>query len=205
MRDHFADLRQEWARHAQWLGAAAQGHRNAHHAFGSWLPPFGPPGHGRGRTRGRRGNVRVAILALLAERPMHGYEMIQEIEERSGGMWRPSPGSVYPTLQLLEDEGLITSQQSDGKRLYTLTDAGREQAGKGQQAPWEQFTEGFDWDTMQKLRDSIVQLAMAFKQLVQTGTEAQKAQAAEVLAEARRKLYAILAEDGGDEGSDPDE
>lgn len=91
-------------------------------AFGPFGPPFGggPFGGGRGgrgggRGRARRGDVRASILALLKDRPMHGYEMIQEIGERSGGAWKPSPGSVYPTLQLLEDEGLITSA-SEGAR-----------------------------------------------------------------------------------------
>jgi DNA-binding PadR family transcriptional regulator len=163
--------------------------------FGPWRPPFGPPGH-RGRGgRGRRGDVRAAILALLAERSMHGYEMISELEERTGGMWRPSPGSVYPTLQLLEDEGLISSEQVDGKRLYSLTDTGREQAGRAQQAPWDRITEGFDWDTMNRLRGGIVALTTAFGQLMASGTAEQKAQAAEVLADAKRRLYAILAED----------
>src|SRR5688500_7319047 len=90
-------------------------------AWGGGFPPFGRgwhgPGHGRGRGRGpgRRANVRAALLALLVERPMHGYEMIQELETRTGGIWRPSPGSVYPTLQLLEDEGLIAAEEAGGR------------------------------------------------------------------------------------------
>ena len=81
-------------------------------------------------------NVRPALLALLLERPMHGYEMIQELEARTGGVWRPSPGSVYPTLQLLEDEGLIAGEEGEGRRRFTLTDAGRAEAErKGQRAP----------------------------------------------------------------------
>src|SRR5512138_1738522 len=116
-------------------------------AFAMWMPPFpgpdfgpgpgghgrgwGPgrgsdwgPGRGRGRGRGRRGrgDVRAALLALLAERPMHGYEMIQELDARTGGIWRPSPGSVYPTLALLEDEGLVTSDTSEGRKRFSLTD-----------------------------------------------------------------------------------
>jgi DNA-binding PadR family transcriptional regulator len=83
-------------------------------------------GHGRGGHRAKRGDVRSAILALLGEKPMHGYEMIQELEERSGGRWRPSAGSIYPTLQLLEDEGLVRAQEVEGKRVFDLTDAGRE-------------------------------------------------------------------------------
>jgi len=109
------------------------------HHYGPWMAPF--PGHfafdfdprgrgrgGRGRGRRNRGDVRAALLALLNERPMHGYEMIQELDDRTGGIWRPSPGSVYPTLQLLEDEGLITSETSEGRKRFTLTDAGREEA-----------------------------------------------------------------------------
>src|SRR6478735_6661636 len=82
-------------------------------------------GRGRGGPRARRGDVRAAVLALLDERPMHGYEMIKELEERTQGAWVPSPGSIYPTLQLLEDEGLIRGEESDGKRRFALTDAGK--------------------------------------------------------------------------------
>ena len=99
------------------------------------LAPFGPMGPGRGRRgrggpgrRARRGDVRAAVLALLVERPMHGYEMIQELEERTGGVWRPSPGAVYPALQLLEDQGLVTADETEGKRRYQLTEAGRTHA-----------------------------------------------------------------------------
>src|SRR3954463_4992149 len=81
--------------------------------------PWGPPFRGRGGgPRVRRGNVRVAILAPLAERPMHGYEMIQELESRTNGLWRPSAGSIYPTLQQLEDEGLVAGEESEGKRRF---------------------------------------------------------------------------------------
>ena len=92
-----------------------------------WRGPFGPWDRLRHRGgRGRRANVREAILTLLAERPMHGYEMIQEIEQRSRGAWRPSPVSVYPTLQLLEDEGLIVAEPAEGgRKRYSLTDNGR--------------------------------------------------------------------------------
>src|SRR6476469_6636915 len=95
---------------------------------------------GRGGPRARRGDVRAAILALLADRPMHGYEMIQELEERTRGAWSPSAGSIYPTLQLLEDEGLIEGTESDGKRRFALTDSGREQAGKrrSDSTPWDE-------------------------------------------------------------------
>ena len=84
----------------------------------------GGRGYGRGRHRVRRGDVRSAILALLDDRPMHGYEMITELEERTGGRWRPSAGSIYPTLQLLEDEGYIKADDSDGKKVYHVTPEG---------------------------------------------------------------------------------
>jgi DNA-binding PadR family transcriptional regulator len=172
--------------HEEWLGH--------HGAFGPFGPP-GPPGPWRGRGRGRRGrgDVRAAILALLAERPMHGYEMIQELEARTGGVWRPSPGSVYPTLQLLEDEGLITGDEGEGRRRFTLTDAGRAEAERQGQAPWEQVTAGVApaaWN----LRDAIAQTAQAAWSVGAAGTEAQQAKALEILHDARRRLYAILAE-----------
>src|SRR3954465_239633 len=114
--------------------------------------PWGPRG-GRGGPRGRarRGDVRASILALLKDRPMHGYEMIQEIAERSGGAWKPSPGSVYPTLQLLEDEGLIASASEGGKKLFSLTDDGRTAAEEGPEAPWEEAGRGVDWEAMNEI------------------------------------------------------
>jgi DNA-binding PadR family transcriptional regulator len=196
---------EEWSPRDAWFGWGPRGPRfggrdyDLRWAFGQMRPPFGPGmGHGRGRGRagGRGGNVRSAVLRLLLERPMHGYEMIQQLDERTGGMWRPSPGSVYPTLQMLEDEGLITSQQTAGKRLYSLTDAGRERAEQTEDVPWRQHTEGFDWDTMNKLRTSVTQLMTAFGQLMHSGTDEQKARAAEVLNQARRRIYAILADEG---------
>src|SRR5262245_59971951 len=119
--------------------------------FGIGFGP-GPRGRGRGgRGRGKRGDVRAAILKLLAERPMHGYEMIQEIAERSHNLWRPSPGSVYPTLQLLVDEGLIVPRKPEvppatesegGKKLFELTDDGRAAAEKIETPPWEEIADG---------------------------------------------------------------
>jgi DNA-binding PadR family transcriptional regulator len=159
-------------------------------------PGFGPgPRRGRGGPRARRGDVRAAVLALLADRPMHGYEMIKEIEERSDGAWTPSAGSIYPMLQLLEDEGLIRGEDSDGKRRFSLTDSGRtEQAEKAADvAPWDAVKAGFPAGQLQ-LRSAIGQLVPAVKTLAQDGTEAQQQQAREILDEARRKLYAILAE-----------
>jgi DNA-binding PadR family transcriptional regulator len=155
-------------------------------------------GHGRGRGRGRRPNVRGAVLALLTERPMHGYEMIQELDSRTGGAWRPSPGSIYPTLQLLEDEGLIvvsTTEDSGGARKrFTLTDAGQEEATQAAQTPpWDEFAQG-TINSWHEIRDAGFQAMNALRQVMMTGTDDQRERAAQVLDETRRKLYAILAE-----------
>jgi DNA-binding PadR family transcriptional regulator len=136
------------------------------------------------------------VLALLTERPMHGYEIIQQIEERSGGVWRPSPGSIYPTLQLLADEGLVSGDETGGRRLFTLTDAGREQAGRHEgQSP---FTQERDetFEVAHQFREELGQLGMAVWQVAQVGTEAQRTEILGVLAEARRRAYQLLA-DGG--------
>ncbi|MET9375587.1 PadR family transcriptional regulator [Streptomyces sp. NPDC003035] len=175
-------------------------------AFGPFGPGFGGGpfrggpfsggrGHGGGRGRARRGDVRASILALLKDRPMHGYEMIQEIGERSGGAWKPSPGSVYPTLQLLEDEGLITSASDGGKKLFTLTEAGRAEAESGPEAPWEEAGRGVDWEALNEVRQAGFGLMEAFGQVWKTGSAQQREKAVEVINEARKKLYLILADE----------
>ncbi|MFF3291416.1 PadR family transcriptional regulator [Streptomyces sp. NPDC003023] len=182
-------------------GHRGQGdHDGRRAAFGPWGPPFGggPFGDGRGRGgrgRARRGDVRASILALLKDRPMHGYEMIQEIGERSGGAWKPSPGSVYPTLQLLEDEGLIVSASEGGKKLFTLTDTGRTEAESGPEAPWEEAGRGVDWDTLNEIRQAGFGLMEAFGQVWKTGDVEQRQKAVAVINEARKKLYLILADE----------
>jgi DNA-binding PadR family transcriptional regulator len=136
------------------------------------------------------------VLALLAERPMHGYEMIKEVEERTGGIWKPSAGSIYPTLALLEDEGLVASEESEGKRRFTLTDEGREQAeGRSGDSPWEQVTAGADPGEM-RLRQSFVALRAAVRQVGMAGTADQADRARELLDETRKRIYSILAEEG---------
>jgi DNA-binding PadR family transcriptional regulator len=143
-----------------------------------------------------RGDVRTAVLALLAEKPMHGYQIIQEIGERSGGSWKPSPGSVYPTLQLLTDEGLISATESNGRKTYTLTDEGTTAAAASaeQSAPWE-AQGGRDGMKTGALPKAGIDLAHATAQVARTGSPQQVDEAVEVLNDARRKLYAILAQE----------
>ena len=164
--------------------------RGMHGAAGFGGPFFGP-----GRRAGR-GDIRAAILALLAEEPMHGYQVIQVISERSGGNWTPSPGSVYPTLQQLEDEGLIEPAASEsGRRVFTLTDAGRaaSTAADGP-APWEEAVGEADTDLVE-LRDLVHQVLAATRQVAQAGTAAQIKGAQDVLRTARKGIYRLLAED----------
>jgi DNA-binding PadR family transcriptional regulator len=174
--------------------------------FGEFPPPppgWGPggPGHrhrqgrrGPGGRRGKRGDVRAAILALLAEQPRHGYEIIREIGERSGGFWKPSPGSVYPTLQMLADEDLVVSKDEGGKKLFELTESGRA-AAEQQDAvpPWEHIAHDVD-PVEVNLRKAGATLAAAVMQVMHAGSEAQQARAVDVLNEARRTIYGILAE-----------
>ena len=156
---------------------------------------WGPPGR-RGRAR-RRGDVRAAILTLLAERPMHGYEMIQEITERSGGTWRPSPGSVYPTLQLLEDEGLVRAAESDGSRkLFELTEEGRAVAEKIAAPPWEHTSDGADETAAGHagLSTAVAQLMTAVAQAGYAATGEQLERIVGAIDTARREIYRILGE-----------
>jgi DNA-binding PadR family transcriptional regulator len=149
----------------------------------------------RAGTRAGRGEVRSAILALLAERAMHGYQMIGEIEERSGGSWKPSAGSVYPTLQLLVDEGLISAEESNGRKIYSLTEAGREDvAGADASAIWE-ATGSPSVAGFAALPKAGIELAQAASQVGRTGSPKQVQEAVKVLDEARRRLYSILAQD----------
>jgi len=127
---------------------------------------------------------------------MHGYQIIKEIEQRSGGVWTPSAGSVYPTLQHLEDEDLVTSDLSDGKKVFSITESGRTAyaARASSKAPWEEVGDDVD-DTLIELRDGIGQVANAVRQIARGGTTAQVSAAKRVLADTRRALYRILAED----------
>ena len=128
---------------------------------------------------------------------MHGYEMIQEISERSGGLWRPSPGSVYPTLQLLVDEGLLVGAESEGsKRLFELTDEGRAAAEKIETPPWDEIAEGWkDQEPGQvSLHAALSQLMAAVAQSAHAATEEQQERIAGIVNNARREVYNILGE-----------
>ncbi|MCR2763490.1 PadR family transcriptional regulator [Microbacterium sp. zg.B48] len=148
-----------------------------------------------GGTRMGRGDVRAAVLALLAEKPMHGYQIIQLIEERSGGSWKPSPGSVYPTLQLLADEGLISAEESNGRKTYSLTEEGRQVADEaGKSVPWETSAAKENPRTA-GLPKAGIDLAQAVAQVGRTGTPEQVKESIAVLDEARRRIFSILAQD----------
>jgi DNA-binding PadR family transcriptional regulator len=178
------------------------------HGLGGHGPPFDPrafwhgPWRGMGfgpggrRSRARRGDVRAAILLLLAEEQRNGYQLMEEIESRSGGAWRPSPGSVYPALAQLEDEGLIRSDESSGRRSFELTDEGRRHVADHRESlgsPWDDAGENVPSDFVD-LRNLIGQLGMATLQVGQSGNEDQIAEAKRILAETRKSLYRILAE-----------
>jgi DNA-binding PadR family transcriptional regulator len=167
--------------------------------FGFPLGGFGPGGGGppwRGGRKARRGDIRTAALLLLAEEPRNGYQIMQEVEERSEGAWRPSPGSVYPALQQLEDEGLIRAEEVEGRKLFRLTVEGLakvEERDAERPAPWEQMG-GEPGSKAHELGRAMRDVAYAFAQVMRAGSEEQQEQARQVLTNARRELYRILAD-----------
>jgi len=193
-------------------GGGRHGRGGRRGGFGYGPPPFGfPPGFGphmaarffmRRGGRMKRGDVRAGILALLAEQPLNGYQIMQELETRSRGMWRPSPGSVYPALQQLGDEGLVREQAGAGGRVFELTDSGRKavEAQAKHEAPWESAASAAS-DESFELLGLAQQIGAAAAQVLQTGNAAQIAEARKSLIATRRALYRILAEDdlAGDE------
>jgi DNA-binding PadR family transcriptional regulator len=163
------------------------------------MPGFfgpGPAPYGSG-PKVRKGDVRAAALALLAEGPRNGYQVIQEIAERSHGIWRPSPGSVYPALQQLEDESLVRAEEEGGRRTYRLTEEGRAHvAGHREELaePWAAVAESVS-EEMVDLRGVFMQVGMAMRQVAEAGTPAQHNRARQILTETRRSLYRLLAEE----------
>jgi len=137
--------------------------------------------------------VRAALLLALQDGPAHGYELGQRLERASGGAWRPSPGSIYPTLQTLADEECVSSEERDGKRIYALTKKGiaelRERRSRGEAPPWQSAGEGKHGE----LVDALVALKMATKQIAAVGSPAQVTQTVQILVDARRRLYELLA------------
>jgi len=170
--------------------------------------PFGGPGwgpHRRGSGRARPGDVRLALLRLLAEEPRNGYQLMQAIEERSEGLWRPSPGSVYPRLAQLEDEGLIRSVEIEGTRRFEITEAGREHLASraGEPDPWGSPSEDTAEHPLADLAPLVIQIGKATFQVASVGDRAQRDRARNLLADTRRALYRILADDAPeDEESD---
>jgi DNA-binding PadR family transcriptional regulator len=149
-------------------------------------------GRGGGRHRARRGDVQAAVLNLLADEEMHGYQIITELAERSGGVWRPGAGSIYPTLRNLEQQGLISARDEDGKRVFRLTDAGRRAAAEADGTPWQEFDQN---SPAVRLRTATQNLFSAVAQLESIGTEAQISRTVEVLNTARKSIYLMLAEE----------
>jgi DNA-binding PadR family transcriptional regulator len=168
----------------------------------AWPGPPGPP-----PPKAGRGDVRAAILALLQEGPHNGYQIMAEIEERSEGAWRPSPGAVYPALAQLADEGLVADEKSGGRRMYSLTDAGREYVAANPEkarGAWESTQQQESWQLPGVFAEAA-RLGSGIVQLAHAGTAAQVREAESLLAETRRKLYRILAGDPEDDDDDDDE
>ena len=177
-------------------GPWAHGHR-AERMRGE--PGFGLGRHGFGQmpgSRARRGDMQAAILGLLAEQPMHGYQVIQELANRSGGAWTPGPGSVYPTLQAMEEQGLVAGEQDGSRRTFSLTDIGRaavaSPAHEREPMPWEQIAESSG--PRLALRQSIGALFAASAQMERTGSADQIEKAVALIDQARKALYLLLAE-----------
>ena len=212
----------QWSRHAEELW---QQHRGG--GWGGFGGPEGPWGRGRqgpppwvaglfGLAQGdqqrgprvRRGDVRAAILDVLAAEPMNGYQVISQIAERTGGAWKPSPGSVYPTISQLEDEGLVRTDTGQGRKVVTLTDEGRAYVDANADelaSVWRPFaaddaarSDGPDYAT---LKPEIGRMMSAVWQIASTGSEQQKRDAIAIMVDTRRRLYGLLADDGDEERS----
>jgi DNA-binding PadR family transcriptional regulator len=177
-------------------------------AWGAWWPgPPGPPWAGPRGAKAARGDVRAAILALLREGPRTGYQIMSDIEARSGGAWRPSPGAVYPALAALADEGLIAGEESGGRRTFTLTEAGRgyvEQNPEMARGAWESRSQQEDWQPPGLFAEAA-RLAGGIVQIAHAGTPEQVQAAERLLEQTRRGLYQILAAEDAEDAEDGDE
>jgi DNA-binding PadR family transcriptional regulator len=193
-----------WDRGSGWARGPGQWGGGFGGAPGAWWPgPPGSPGSPRGPKAGR-GDVRAAILAVLGDGPRNGYQIMSEIEERSGGAWRPSPGAVYPALSQLADEGLITGEETGGRRTFSLTDAGRayvEQNPEMARGAWESTTQQEAWQ-LPGLFAVAARLGGGIVQVAHAGTPEQVRAAEQLLEQTRRRIYQILADDPGAEQDD---
>jgi DNA-binding PadR family transcriptional regulator len=186
-----------WAHHAR-FGTGGQPWPGGPPPWVTGLFGVGPPGSARG-PKVRRGDVRAAILDVLSVEPMNGYQIINQIAERTGGAWKPSPGSVYPTVQQLEDEGLVEGTETNGRRVSMLTDAGRayvQDHAEEIAATWRPFDDDPDDGAggTPDLKPAVGQVMGAVWQLITSGSPQQQADAAKILADTRRKLYGLLAD-----------
>jgi DNA-binding PadR family transcriptional regulator len=176
--DDFAGMRKHWRK---WL-------RRKH------IPFFFA--EGINEHRARRGDVKFIILAALNEKPMHGYDIMRTLEEMHKGKYRPSPGSVYPTLQMLEDGGFVTSEQVDGKRVYTITEAGKKLL-----AERDSEARGFEDDEDEsrgewgETRDAAWRFIAAARQGIMHENPRIREQVRKVVDEARKAIYKILADE----------
>ena len=192
-RDHDHPHEHDHGHDHFFAGRGMRGPRGRWGERGGWGGERG--GFGRGWGGGRRmprGAIRTAILVALRDEPAHGYEVMRRLEEMSGGLWRPSPGSVYPHLQMLEDEGLVQSSDVDGSRMYTLTDTGRAEA-ENAPLPWQAGRR--DRRRGPHAPPGMGQLMSAAKQLAGAGQKSQLERGIAVVQQARKELYQILAED----------
>jgi DNA-binding PadR family transcriptional regulator len=201
---HLGRSRHGRAHFAALFGPPSGDEPPAHRGPGGHGGRGGHRGHGRpGGGRARRGDIRTATLLLLAESPMHGYQLMQAMTERTGGAWRPSPGAIYPTIAQLEDEGLVTILAEGGRKLVTLTEAGRRHLAEHRAGIADPFTAmTADPTDGPDLRGPLDEVAGAARTVARSGTASQVAAAARVLSEARRALYLILAGDPGEQPGD---
>lgn len=180
------------------------GHPRRRGDRGAMMGGMGPErdGRGGGKRRARRGMVGASVLFLLSEsdEPMHGYELITALEERSGGRWRPSPGSIYPALARLEDGGFIEGEDDDDKRRYSLTDAGRERLSRfdREDLPWSRGLGGGNDG-----RRAMAELGGLMRQIGRFGTDEQRLESQRVVGEATQALYRLLAEGAGNPTAEP--
>jgi DNA-binding PadR family transcriptional regulator len=189
-------------------GAGASGGGSGGGGFPPF-PPFGPwgsfPWNFFRRARAKRGDVRASILSLLSEKPLNGYQIMQELEQRSRGSWRPSPGAVYPALQQLEDEGLVQAESSSGGRIYSLTESGRTHVRDHADefaAPWETGNAPACDENVLGIFAELKHIATATLQVIHAGSPSQTREAQKILNQTRRSLYRLLADDPDEDGSE---